>query len=163
LFPLPPECALAVEFKDVDNSSVIAGGVTTANFPQAAKNFRRSAEEAASASFIGLGNCGLDMELSLFAAGTASQISQGKQFRVLIGSACLPRQKQIKPISLFSSRLSVMLPTGHTIDHLKRKTRQHETGGLDCVGQIRRLAACTSTRGLPHGVRCPHLSSSGCT
>jgi hypothetical protein len=45
----------AVEFKDVDNSSVIAGGVTTANFPQAARNFRRSAAEAASASFAGLG------------------------------------------------------------------------------------------------------------
>jgi hypothetical protein len=49
LFPgpeelLPPEAMTAVEVNDVDNSSVIAGGVTTANFPQAARNFRRSAE-----------------------------------------------------------------------------------------------------------------------
>jgi hypothetical protein len=41
----------AVEVKDVDNSSVIIGGVMTANFPQEARNFRRS---AASASFSGL-------------------------------------------------------------------------------------------------------------
>jgi hypothetical protein len=53
---------MAVEFKEVDNSSVIAGGVTTANFPQEARNFRRSAAAAASASSMGLG-----MELS-FAA-----------------------------------------------------------------------------------------------
>jgi len=44
----------AVEVKDVDNSNVIAGGVMTANFPQEARNFRRSAAEAASASFSGL-------------------------------------------------------------------------------------------------------------
>jgi hypothetical protein len=55
---------MAVEFSDVDNSSVIAGGVTTANFPQAARNFRRSAAEAASASFIGLGISGSGTELS---------------------------------------------------------------------------------------------------
>jgi hypothetical protein len=53
---------MAVEFKEVDNSSVIAGGVTTANFPQEARNFRRSAAAAASPSSMGLG-----MELS-FAA-----------------------------------------------------------------------------------------------
>jgi hypothetical protein len=46
---------MAVEFKDVDSRSVTAGGVTTANFPQAARNFRRSAAEATSASFSGLG------------------------------------------------------------------------------------------------------------
>jgi hypothetical protein len=41
---------MAVEVNDVDNSSVIAGGVTTANFPQAAGNFRRSARAAVSLS-----------------------------------------------------------------------------------------------------------------
>jgi hypothetical protein len=44
----------AVEVKDVDNSSVIAGGVMTANFPQEARNFRRSAAAATSALFSGL-------------------------------------------------------------------------------------------------------------
>jgi hypothetical protein len=33
---------MAVEFSDVDKSIVMAGGVTTANFPQVARNFRRS-------------------------------------------------------------------------------------------------------------------------
>src|SRR4051794_25924592 len=33
---------MAVELSEVDSSSVIAGGVTTANFPQAAMNLRRS-------------------------------------------------------------------------------------------------------------------------
>jgi hypothetical protein len=46
---------MAVEFNDVDNSNVIAGGVTTANFPQAARNSRRPAVEAASGPFSGLG------------------------------------------------------------------------------------------------------------
>jgi putative transposase len=32
---------MAVEFKLVDRRSVIAGGVTTANFPQAVRNFRQ--------------------------------------------------------------------------------------------------------------------------
>jgi hypothetical protein len=40
----------AVEVKDVDNSIVIAGGVIAANFPQVARNLRRS---AAAASFSG--------------------------------------------------------------------------------------------------------------
>jgi hypothetical protein len=43
LFPLFPEDeAMAVEFSDVDRSSVIAGGVTIANLPQVARNLRRS-------------------------------------------------------------------------------------------------------------------------
>jgi len=54
LFPLPPECAMAVEFKLVDKRSVIAGGVTTANLPHAVRNFRRSASEAASVTFSGM-------------------------------------------------------------------------------------------------------------
>jgi hypothetical protein len=33
---------MAVEFSDVDKSIVMAGGVTTANLPQRARNFRRS-------------------------------------------------------------------------------------------------------------------------
>jgi hypothetical protein len=37
LFPLPPDFATAVEVRDVDNNNEIAGGVTTANLPQAAK------------------------------------------------------------------------------------------------------------------------------
>jgi hypothetical protein len=37
---------MAFEVRDVDNSIVIAGGVTTANLPQAARNFRRSAISA---------------------------------------------------------------------------------------------------------------------
>jgi hypothetical protein len=41
---------MAVDVNDVDGSSVIAGGATTANFPQAARNFRRSASEAISLS-----------------------------------------------------------------------------------------------------------------
>ena len=40
---------MASEVNDVDSSIVIAGGVTTANFPHVARNFRRSA----SASFSG--------------------------------------------------------------------------------------------------------------
>ena len=56
---------MAVEVKDVDKSIVIAGGVTTANFPQAARNFRRSASDAD--SFFELGICGLGMEFSLSA------------------------------------------------------------------------------------------------
>jgi hypothetical protein len=51
---VPPEAMTAVEVKDVDNSSVIIGGVMTANFPQEARNFRRSAAAATSASFSGL-------------------------------------------------------------------------------------------------------------
>ncbi|OCK56980.1 hypothetical protein LMTR3_15340 [Bradyrhizobium sp. LMTR 3] len=47
LFPLAPDVEIASEVKVVDNNNVIAGGVTAANFPQAARNFRRSA----SASF----------------------------------------------------------------------------------------------------------------
>jgi hypothetical protein len=54
---------MAVDVNDVDNSIVIAGGVTTANFPQAARNFRRSAPEAVSLS-------GWDMELSFELEGT---------------------------------------------------------------------------------------------
>jgi hypothetical protein len=58
LFPLPPECAMALEFKLVDKRSVIAGGVTTANLPHVVKNLRRSSAKAASVMFSG-------MELSL--------------------------------------------------------------------------------------------------
>ena len=61
---------MAVEVKDVDKSIVIAGGVTTANFPQVARNFRRSASDASAAdaaSFFELGICGLGMEFSLSA------------------------------------------------------------------------------------------------
>jgi hypothetical protein len=47
---------MAVEFSEVDNNSVIAGGVTTANFPQAAKNFRLSSMRADSRS-IGFDIC----------------------------------------------------------------------------------------------------------
>ena len=42
LLPRPPEAAIAVEFSEVESSIVIAGGVTAANFPQVARNFRRS-------------------------------------------------------------------------------------------------------------------------
>jgi hypothetical protein len=45
---------MAVEFNDVDNSNVIAGGVTIANFPQAARNSRRPAVEAAPFSGLGM-------------------------------------------------------------------------------------------------------------
>jgi hypothetical protein len=58
----PPDCAMAVEVSEVDNKSVIAGGVTTANLPQAAKNFRLSSIEADSRSL------GFDICLSLGAA-----------------------------------------------------------------------------------------------
>jgi hypothetical protein len=52
--PLPPlEDAIAGEFKDVDNSKVIAGGVTTANVPQLARKRRRSC--TISASELGAG------------------------------------------------------------------------------------------------------------
>jgi hypothetical protein len=37
-----------MEVREVDNNNEIAGGVTTANLPQAAKNFRRSSMAAAS-------------------------------------------------------------------------------------------------------------------
>jgi hypothetical protein len=37
-----PERAIAVDVSEVDNSSVIAGGVTAANFPQLFRNSRRS-------------------------------------------------------------------------------------------------------------------------
>ena len=42
LLPDLPDFAIAVEFNDVDRSIVIAGGVTAANFPQVARNLRRS-------------------------------------------------------------------------------------------------------------------------
>src|SRR3954469_19813962 len=42
LLPFAPERAIAVDFNDVDRSIVIAGGVTAANFPQVARNLRRS-------------------------------------------------------------------------------------------------------------------------
>jgi hypothetical protein len=48
---------MAVELRDVDSRTVSAGGVITANLPHAARNFRRSAIEAASSS-------GCDMALS---------------------------------------------------------------------------------------------------
>jgi hypothetical protein len=37
LLPLPPECAIAVELSEVDSGSVMAGEVTTANFPHVSK------------------------------------------------------------------------------------------------------------------------------
>src|SRR5436305_15346199 len=43
--PLPPDDAMASEVKDVESSNVIAGGVTIANFPQVAKNLRRSSSD----------------------------------------------------------------------------------------------------------------------
>jgi hypothetical protein len=61
---------MAVEVKDVDNNIVIAGGVTTANFPQAARNFRRSAPEAVSLS-------GWGMELFLLKLEGTSRIHRG--------------------------------------------------------------------------------------
>ncbi|WP_197427418.1 hypothetical protein [Bradyrhizobium retamae] len=39
LFPLAPDVKIASEVKVVDNDNVIAGGVTAANFPQAASEF----------------------------------------------------------------------------------------------------------------------------
>jgi hypothetical protein len=44
---------MAVEFNDVDKSIVIAGGVTTANLPQLARNFRRSSSSGAPVSAAG--------------------------------------------------------------------------------------------------------------
>lgn len=38
----PPEAMTAVLCRDVDRRTVIAGGVTIANFPQVARNLRRS-------------------------------------------------------------------------------------------------------------------------
>jgi hypothetical protein len=37
-----PDAAIAVDVSEVDNSSVIAGGVTAANFPQLFRNSRLS-------------------------------------------------------------------------------------------------------------------------
>ena len=48
---LPEEAAIAVEFSDVESRSVIVGGVTTANLPQEARNFRRSSS-ALTSSFL---------------------------------------------------------------------------------------------------------------
>jgi hypothetical protein len=45
---------MAPQINEVDNSMMMLGGVTTANFPQAARNFERSATEAASVSSLGL-------------------------------------------------------------------------------------------------------------
>jgi hypothetical protein len=44
---------MAVEFNDVDKSIVIAGGVTTANLPQLARNFRRSSSTGVTVSAAG--------------------------------------------------------------------------------------------------------------
>jgi len=52
--PLRSDAAMAPEINEVDNSMMMLGGVTTANFPQAARNFERSATEAASVSSLGL-------------------------------------------------------------------------------------------------------------
>src|SRR4051794_33020349 len=46
-----PDTPIAALCSEVDRSNVIAGGVTTANFPQVAKNLRRSS----SASWEGVG------------------------------------------------------------------------------------------------------------
>jgi hypothetical protein len=54
LFPLFPEDdAMAVEFSEVDSSSVSASGVTIANLPQVAKNFRRSSSRRFGDRFMG--------------------------------------------------------------------------------------------------------------
>ena len=45
-----PELAIASEVKDVDSNMVIAGGVTTANFPHDARNFLLSASISTSCS-----------------------------------------------------------------------------------------------------------------
>jgi hypothetical protein len=44
---------MAVEFSDVDSSIVMAGGVTTANLPQFARNFRRSSSSGVPVSADG--------------------------------------------------------------------------------------------------------------
>jgi hypothetical protein len=50
----PPDRATASEFSDVDNRIVNAGGVTTANFPHAARNLRRSSSGGFRPSALGL-------------------------------------------------------------------------------------------------------------
>src|SRR3954447_22868615 len=37
LLPLPPDCAMASDFSDVESKNATAGGVTTANRPQRAR------------------------------------------------------------------------------------------------------------------------------
>jgi hypothetical protein len=44
---------MAVELSDVDKSIVMAGGVTTANLPQLARNFRRSSSSGVPVSTDG--------------------------------------------------------------------------------------------------------------
>ena len=47
------ECAIAFEVSDVESSTVSAGGVTTANLPQAARNLRQSSSTVFSVSIGG--------------------------------------------------------------------------------------------------------------
>jgi hypothetical protein len=55
-----PDAAMAELCNEVERSKVIAGGVTTANFPQVAKNLRRSS----SASWEGVGISVIALALS---------------------------------------------------------------------------------------------------
>src|SRR3954447_406908 len=50
--PPPPDWAIAELCREVERSIVIAGGVTTANFPQVAKNFRRSLSASSSGRLV---------------------------------------------------------------------------------------------------------------
>lgn len=49
-FPLPPDLAIAFELSDVESITVNAGGVITANLPQAARNFLRSSSRGVAGS-----------------------------------------------------------------------------------------------------------------
>jgi hypothetical protein len=63
--PRPPELAIAVDVSEVDNSTVMAGGVTAANLPQVFKNSRRSSssvEGMASTSDFGAAYIKLTIE-----------------------------------------------------------------------------------------------------
>jgi hypothetical protein len=50
---------MAVEFSDVDKSIAMAGGVTTANLPQLARNFRRSSSSGVPQSADGSSRSGV--------------------------------------------------------------------------------------------------------
>jgi hypothetical protein len=50
LWKFAPECATASEVREVDSSSVIAGGVTAASLPAEIRNFRRSSVSCCSRS-----------------------------------------------------------------------------------------------------------------
>lgn len=67
----PPERATAVELSDADSNNVIAGGVTTANFPHEARNLRRSSLKEFVSVFSGVIffslNCCSDFNLVVLA------------------------------------------------------------------------------------------------